>query len=263
MKTIPVEVLKNQREAEGIYRLVLEPQKPLDRLDPGCFFMVRVSPGSDPLLRRPLGVFGVSAGGIELLYQVRGKGTRLLSKMRPGEETDIIGPLGRGWRRMDSARHILLLAGGVGMAPLHDLAVNLRDFGDQRPVTLVWGHRDKSTVCCLDKLHELDLDVLLVTEDGSMGLQGMVTDHLDEARARASGKPVQAAACGPMPMLKKAALFFSGLDISCQVSLEALMGCGMGACLTCVVPAKGGGHLRVCREGPVFYSQEIDWEALK
>jgi dihydroorotate dehydrogenase electron transfer subunit len=262
MKPIPVEVLSNKQEAPGIYRLVLDPQIPLRELDPGSFFMVRVSEGIDPLLRRPLGVFRVGAGGIELLYQVRGRGTELLSRLKPGDTTDLVGPLGKGWKRMDASDHILLIAGGMGMSPLYDLAMNLRDFGDDRPITFVWGHRSSGTICCLSELKELNVNLIITTEDGSRGRIGQLTEHLDEIYAALKTSRVQAAACGPMPMLKKVAKFAETHRIPCQVSLETFMACGLGACLTCVAPGAGGNNFRVCKEGPVFWSPQIDWEAI-
>ncbi len=262
MKSIPVEVLSNIKEARGVYRLVLEAQVPMDVLDPGCFFMVRVSDGIDPLLRRPLGIFRVGSAGIEMLYQVRGKGTELLSRLRPGQLTDIVGPLGHGWMKMDGAEHILLVAGGMGMAPLYDMAMNLRDFGDDRPISMIWGHKDASTICCLSKLEELKMNLLITTEDGSEGMQGKASDFLEAVRTELEGQRIQIAACGPYGLLKETASFAANHRMTCQVSLEAYMGCGMGACQTCVVPAKDGENLRVCQEGPVFWAQKIDWEAI-
>ncbi len=263
MKTIPVEVLSNKKEAQGIYRIVLETLVPMNELDPGSFFMVRVTDGIDPLLRRPLGVYRVGPGGIEMLYQVRGRGTELLSRLKPGNQTDLVGPLGTGWMRMDGADQILLVAGGMGMAPLHDLAMNMRDFGDMRPIHMIWGHKDKSTICCIPHLRDLDLNIVITTEDGSQGLKGMVTDHLADTFNKMNSKRVQVAACGPFPMLKQVSAFAMDNRLPCQVSLEAYMGCGIGACLTCVVPGTDGNNLRVCKEGPVFWAQRINWEEIK
>ena len=273
MKPVPVEVIHNQPVAPAIRRMGLRPQEFLPQATAGQFYMVRVSPGLDPLLRRPLGHFGYCRApkpktsrakaepALEILYQVVGRGTELLSRMKPGDWTDLIGPLGRGFLPVPQAERLLLVAGGIGIVPLRGLADQLRATGDKRPLTLIWGAGTAEEICCRQVLAALDLEFLPASEDGKFGHPGPATD-LVEPMLSAMGQAQPAVfACGPWAMLKKVAAIANHWNIPCQVSLDEFMACGLGACLTCVVRGKSGLNLRVCKEGPVFWAEEIDWKA--
>jgi len=278
MKPVPVQVIHNYTLAPRIWRMGLKPLEPIPRAVAGQFYMVRVSRGLDPLLRRPLGHFGYcratkadSPRGdgepiLEILYQVKGRGTELLAQMTPGEHTDLIGPLGRGWQAEPAAQRLLLVAGGIGVVPLRGLADQLRAQGDKRPITLVWGACTGSEICCREDLEALDLEFLPATEDFSFGHPGLATDLLEPMLEDIGKTPVAVFACGPWAMLKKVAADASLRQIPCQVSLDEFMACGLGACLSCVVRSRSRDreppkNLRVCKEGPVFRAEEIDWNA--
>ena len=271
MKPVPVEVLHNQALTPVLYRMGLKPLEPMAHAAAGQFYMVRVSPGLDPLLRRPLGHFGYcrapdanptrpeSPRALEILYQVVGRGTGLLAKMEPGHHTDLIGPLGRGWLPEPAAECLILVAGGVGIVPLRGLADQLRAQGDQRPITLIWGAATAKEICGREDIEVLELEFFPATEDFSLGHPGLATDLLEPTLEAAAEKKLALFACGPWAMLKKIAAIASHGNIPGQVSLDEYMACGLGACLSCAVRGRDGTNLRVCKEGPVFRAEEIDW----
>ncbi len=217
--------------------------------------MLRVAPGIDPLLRRPFSIHRMLEGGeFEVLFRVVGRGTRILANVHVGDRVDALGPLGRGFRV--EGNRPLIVGGGIGVAPLLFLAESFLEAGI-RPKLLV-GARTERDLLCQDDFSCLALPFAVATEDGSAGSPGQVTRLL--AREIAEGtEGMTVYACGPLPMLKAVSRLCGEHGIPCQVSMEAHMACGIGACLGCVVPAPGGGYVRVCREGPVFQASEIDW----
>ncbi|NLN16495.1 MAG: dihydroorotate dehydrogenase electron transfer subunit [Firmicutes bacterium] len=239
---------------DRIYRLTLSAPQVAADAQPGQFVHVRTVPPTswDPFLRRPLSIHDCSReeGIIALLYEVVGRGTTLLSRLRPGDEVDLLGPLGRGFTLVPDRRPVLV-GGGLGLAPLLFLARRLRE-ARQRPVVLV-GCRRGSDVVAIDDFAALDCKVEVATEDGSLGCKGMVTTlaekHLECEDA--------VYACGPRPMLAAIAGLCRGAGALLQVSLEEKMGCGIGACLVCACPTPKG-YARVCTDGPVFWAEEVD-----
>ncbi len=249
------------REALGgdYHRLRLKPARPFEA-QPGQFAMVRVADGIEPLLRRPFSLHRMleSAGGeFEILFRRVGAGTQSLARLRVGDRVDVLAPLGRGFRLRSTAA--LLVGGGVGVAPLLFLAESLRARGTA--VRLLLGGRSDRDVLCHDDFGCLAVPYALATEDGSLGEAGLVTGLLQRELA-ATAQPVTVYACGPAPMLAAVAALCRGRGVACQVSLEAHMACGIGACLGCVVPGVATDYLRVCQEGPVFEAEEVDWAAL-
>jgi dihydroorotate dehydrogenase electron transfer subunit len=218
--------------------------------------MVKVSAGIDPLLRRPFSIHrmtGQDPGDFEILFRAVGAGTKLLSQTHVGDHVDVIAPLGRGFR-LESERPILV-GGGVGVAPLLFLAETFLQQG-VRPKLLVGGRRDRDILC-----HEdfgcLAIPCAVATEDGSLGEPGLVTRLLDKELTTMRGVTVYA--CGPIPMLASVARACQERGVPCQVSLEAHMACGVGACLGCVIPGSSAANLRVCKEGPVFDACDVRW----
>jgi len=224
---------------------------------PGQFLMLKC--GNNSLLRRPLSIHGVSAGGgVQLLYRVgtgaggqaEGRGTGWLSQLREGDSVDIIGPLGNGFSVAASSRRLLLVAGGIGIAPLVFLAGKAVSEG--REVVLLMGARSAAGMLPQNMLPS-GVTCILTTEDGSAGKKGLVTDIFPGYMERAD----QVYACGPRAMLEKMA---SVQDLGpVQVSLEVRMGCGTGACYGCSIRTVRGMQ-RVCREGPVFDIKDIIWQ---
>jgi len=233
---------------------------------PGQFLMIRTESDSrDPLLRRPFSVHGIGEGDtILILYRIVGKGTSLLSLVRGHEQISVIGPLGKGFRLPGPKEKAILVAGGMGLAPMYFLSQSLTLEARHRTKMLLGFSTSQESVLT-DRIKDLGLELLLATEDGSQGFKGTVTDLFEQVIDRdAQEKPV-IYACGPNPMLKKIAQEAIRLNLTCYMSLEGSMACGLGICLGCAVKAarnQDTEYYYVCRDGPVFSAEMIDWEAL-
>jgi len=253
------QVVHRENVGGEYYRLRLRSAQPF-AAQPGQFVMVRVSDGIDPLLRRPFSIhrmLSADSGEFEVLFRVVGAGTRLLARTHVGDQVEALAPLGRGFHLAEGRP--LLVGGGVGVAPLLFLAEALLKAGNT-PKLLLGGRADRD-ILCHDDFACLAVPFALATEDGSLGEPGLVTRLLErELQQGAGGTSVYA--CGPSPMLAAVAQLCREAGVPCQVSLEAYMACGVGACLGCVVPGTRETYLRVCKEGPVFDADEIDWPGL-
>ncbi len=220
--------------------------------EPGQFLHLRISSGSpSPLLRRPFSINDVQGDRVSILYEVKGAGTKLLSKMLPGETLDVIGPLGMGFDIDPQKREHLLVAGGMGLAPMGLLARSLK--GMKLKPELLYGCRSSAEL-----VKPGITGCQISSEDGSCGKKGLVTSLLLD-RLRICRDPA-VYACGPWPMLKAVAGICHKNNIPCQVSLESFMACGVGACQGCVVKNSDGNYVSVCDKGPVFNSRQIDWD---
>jgi dihydroorotate dehydrogenase electron transfer subunit len=238
---------------------------------PGQFVMVKPSAGTDPLLRRPFSIFEIlrdAAGrptGVSILNKRVGVGTRLLFDAVPGANVPCLGPLGRPFEAVDRSGEAWMVAGGVGLAPFATLAEAL--VAKKTPATLFYGGRRSADLFYVDFFERLGVRVVLTTEDGSRGEHGRVTAPLDRAlKATPADRSVTLYVCGPTPMMAAVATLSRRHGRRALVSLEQVMGCGLGGCYSCVVPvrANGSAHfVRSCIEGPVFDSGEIVWEDLR
>ena len=242
-----------RREQLGDEHHVLTFDAPLGfEARPGQFLMIRgQSWGNAPLLPRPMSY--LTAGKApSILVRVVGEGTRLLARAAPGQQFCLLGPLGNGWRPVADGRRLVLVAGGCGIAPLLFLARSLHGRA-QQPLSL-YGARSARDLVLADQLGEVS-ELLVVTEDGSRGRQGLVTDVL----ADVLGPDVQVYTCGPEAMMAKVAEACAARTVPCEVSLEAPMACGLGVCLGCAVPTTDGGFLYACNEGPCVDAARVDW----
>lgn len=233
--------------------LWLEAPEIAGRARPGQFVMVRCGDGAEPLLRRPFSIHGTdSRGGVALLFETVGQGTAWLAGRAAGDPVDLIGPLGNGFRIAPGCREVLLVAGGVGIAPLAYLAEAALEAG--RKVSLLQGARTASVLYPRHRLAP-GAAVACVTDDGSSGSRGVVTDFLEEYAARAD----QVFACGPTGMYRTMARLECLTGKPVQLSLEEKMACGLGACLGCMVQTRSGPK-QVCHDGPVFEMGDIIWQ---
>lgn len=223
---------------------------------PGQFINIKINPGCQPLLRRPLSIHRVDAANIEILYEVVGPSTELLAKKKSGEWIDVIGPLGNGFNLRPNTHHPapILVAGGMGVAPLVFLAEKLT----KRKILVLIGAKNKSGILCAKEFKDLGCDVKIATEDGSQGFKGYVTELLNHILSTLDHQQSTIYACGPKLMLKAVSQVSIRHKIPGQISLEEHMACGLGACLGCVVRTKDG-FKRACKEGPVFKADEIIW----
>jgi dihydroorotate dehydrogenase electron transfer subunit len=236
---------------------------------PGQFVMLKAAPGCDPLLRRPFSVFEILRDrqgtiiGLSVLSKRIGPSTALLYEARPEQIVPCLGPLGRPFTLVDPPLQAWMVAGGVGLAPFATLAESLRS----RDVacTLFYGARRAAELFHLDFFRGLGVELVLTTEDGSLGEPGRVTAPLDRRLStRPPGARVMLYACGPEPMLAATARAAAAHAVPCQVSVERIMGCGLGGCYSCVVPMRderGGSHnVRSCISGPVLPADRIVWD---
>ena len=233
----------------------------------GQFLMLAPAPGIDPLLRRPMAVYEIADDGdgpsrFSVLIERMGRGTRLLGEMRPGDEISILGPLGGAFDvPADPEMEAVLVMGGVGSAPFPLFARDLRAAGRQTRAFI--GGRDASRLLCAEDFEALGVEVALATDDGSAGHHGLVTEPLLAYLDRAD-RPVTLYSCGPTPMMRAVDAIATRRGLPHVVSLEAPMACGIGVCLSCVVPFRQSDgswrYRRVCREGPVFDTTDMLWE---
>lgn len=230
------EIIEN-KPIGGLFLLTVSIEEMVP-VKPGQFFLIRID-REDIILRRAFSIFDVDRDRLSFLYKVVGKGTKWLSERTIGYKLNIFGPLGNGFS-LDSERS-LLVGGGSGMAPLYYLGKNLKGnirflLGAQ--TSSFW---DKELLLRYAKIGNLEI----VTEDGSLGKGGLVTQYIESSYEKIY-------ACGPIEMLKNIRA-----DIPVEVSLETTIACGFGACRGCVIETKGGVYKRVCKDGPVFNLKEI------
>jgi dihydroorotate dehydrogenase electron transfer subunit len=268
---IDAAVLENRRLSELYSVLVLDAPAIAAAAKPGQFVMLKPSRGTDPLLRRPFSVFEVlrhadgTPSAISILNKRTGVGTTLLYEAEPGTTIGCLGPLGRPFEPVAPPSEAWMVAGGVGLAPFVTLAARLHELGT--PATLFYGARTASELYSLELFERLGTHVVLATEDGTRGARGRITVPLDDALEAAPEKAhIRLYACGPTPMLRAVAARAAQHHRACDVSLEQVMGCGMGGCYSCVVLTRDQGgtphFVRSCIEGPVFDAGRIVWDAL-
>jgi dihydroorotate dehydrogenase electron transfer subunit len=267
---IDAAVIANRRLSPDYNVLAFDAPALAASVRPGQFVMVKTSRGLDPLLRRPFSVFEVlrdangRARGFSIFNKAIGTGTRLLSNVETGARLSVLGPLGRPFEPVDPPAEAWMIAGGVGLAPFVTLAEALAARGTR--ATLFYGARRRDELHCVDLFERLGVRMVLATEDGSLGAHGRITAPLEQAlRERPLGQPVKLYACGPTPMMRACADLAQRHGRACDVSLEQVMGCGLGGCYSCVVKARtgdGAHHTRTCIEGPVFDASRIAWSSL-
>jgi dihydroorotate dehydrogenase electron transfer subunit len=215
----------------------------------------------DALLRRPFSIYQANGTTFSILYKAVGKGTGVLSRMQPGDELSVIAPLGHGFTVPKTGGETpLLVAGGYGMAAFFLLAQR----SPQKGIAFVGGRR-RVDILCENEFRALGWDVRVTTEDGSHGEKGLVTQPLlAELKRHATGRKLFA--CGPTPMLKAVGKITEEFNVPAELSMDEHMCCGVGVCLTCVIPVKVGDgweYQRTCTEGPVFDSRSVIWEVTK
>ena len=247
-------VISNDEVMPGTYLMWLESPQIVTQAKPGQFVMVRC--GEESLLRRPLSIHQLDGDKLALLFTVVGKGTHWLSQCQAGDNIDLLGPLGNGYLIYPASRNLLLVAGGIGIAPLCFLAREAVNQGCS--VTLLLG---ATTAAQLYPRHLLppEAKIAIVTEDGTTGKRGMITDLLPDFIGWAD----QVFACGPTSMYQAMATRNKQPlhTKPAQISLEIRMGCGCGICYGCTLRTKSG-LKQVCEDGPVFDLEDILWDEL-
>jgi len=249
-------ILYHKKVGPRHYRLTLGAAGIAKGARPGQFVQIRVGDTFEPLLRRPFSIHRARKGVFEVLYEVVGQASEILSRNKRGEYLEIIGPLGHGFPLDGNNGILLLVGGGMGVAPLVFLAERLSQKNKNGIVLL--GARDKKDILCLKEFRDLGFDVKISTDNGSLGFKGRVSELLKQ-ELTTNCQPRQDIiiyACGPWPMLREITRLSRSFNIPAWISLEEHMACGLGACLGCVVETPSG-YQRVCKEGPVFEAGEI------
>ncbi len=250
-------VVRNERIAPGVGLIELYAPRCAGDVRPGQFVHLRVAAGSDIILRRPFSVHRAHGDSIEILYQVLGEGTLRLAEKPAGDESmDLIGPLGHGWQAGEGIAHALIVTGGLGAAPLGMLAEQLAERGVA--VSVAMGAPTAERLVARSLYERVARRVEVATDDGSAGERGFVTAISERLLAAESFDTVYC--CGPEAMQRIVATQAAAHAVPCQVSLERLMACGIGACLSCVVTTRDGLR-RACVDGPVFAAEEVVWDA--
>ncbi len=257
-------VAANTRLGGGYFTLELEAAAPtpVAAARPGQFVMLRGAWGRELLNPRAFSVLHAEGPRLTILAKAYGQGTRRMAALRPGEPMTVTGPLGVGFPDPEPGVRDLLVAGGVGLPPLHLQARVAAAAGLAGQLELLYGGRDRDDLVLLADFERWGVAATLATEDGSVGVRGYVTAALAPrlASARTSGERVRVLACGPTPML--AAVRKIGLEHGAQtlLCLEENMACGFGVCLGCAVPVHGAKPYRYCcTDGPVFDAREVRW----
>ncbi|MBN1794114.1 MAG: dihydroorotate dehydrogenase electron transfer subunit [Candidatus Omnitrophica bacterium] len=256
-------IAQNDKVGPGLYHLVCDCAVIAQRVLPGQFVHLRI-PDDALLMRRPLSVSFAEEHLLHIFYKVVGKGSKLMSTLHKGDSVDVVGPLGNSFVLDYSCECAILLGGGIGAAPLIGLAKSTAQ-KKSAFVTLIIGAQDAQHHIFQPVIGELSDAVILATDDGSLGVRGLVSDVFFEMwkTRRLKTKKCAVYACGPRGMLAALHAFFEkeSPDAVFWMSLEEKMACGVGACQGCVVPTVDG-YRRVCVEGPIFDSRHILWGEL-
>jgi dihydroorotate dehydrogenase electron transfer subunit len=237
-----------RRVAPGYATLAFTGKQPVSGA-PGQFVMIRGNWGSDPILPRAFSLVATGASGVVLVRDV-GRGTSLLCHMKPGDDLFVLGPLGNMWTSPSADRTAVLVAGGVGVAPLVFLARELKQSGIR--TRFLFGARTADDLPLRADIEEM-CTLQVTTEDGSVGHRGLVTDLLDGLLDDSTA----VYSCGPHRMLEAVGAIAAARGVPCQVALESPMACGMGTCKGCAVIDPDGNFKYVCTDGPVFEAQRI------
>ncbi|HJZ75528.1 MAG TPA: dihydroorotate dehydrogenase electron transfer subunit [Vicinamibacterales bacterium] len=265
---VPARVIANRRLSDDYNVLTLEAPPIAESARPGQFVMLKPGAGFDPLLRRPFSIFEIVRDtgrpiAITILSKRIGPSTRLIYDAGPGDRVDCLGPLGRPFALVQAPAEAWMIAGGVGLAAFAMLTEALR--ARAVTTTLFYGARRAAELFYLDVFGALGVELVLTTEDGSAGERGRVVAPLDRRLAAlGAASPVMLYACGPEAMLAATARTAIAHGRPCQVSVERIMGCGLGGCYSCVVPMRGDTgekhNVRSCIAGPVLQADHVIWD---
>ncbi len=267
-----VKLISSEKLTSDLFRLRFFCPEVAKGAKPGNFAHIRISQNTTPLLRRAFSIFDVDLKKktFDILFKVVGLGTKILSEKKKGESLDVLGPLGNSFLISSKEQNLVLVAGGMGIAPLMFLASYLvkSEKIKREKISFLYGEKTKNNFVCLGQLKKLGVKTVLTTEDGTKGFKGKVTDLFLKRRIKLGiGKNCFIYSCGPQKMMKKMSELSKKYDLFCQLSLETHMPCGLGACFGCVVkyikndttPLAGQAtYKRICVDGPIFDAREVE-----
>ncbi len=250
MKEVTATILENIRIAEDIYSLTFTAGEKIE-VRPGQFCMIGVA---GMPLRRPIAICKTEGERITVCYRLKGAGTRFLAESyKQGEQISVLLPLGNGFFVKEEEKRVAIVGGGVGIFPLISA---IRAYNQDKFIASYMGFRNKDALCMQYEMERSDI-LKIASDDGSVGFHGTAVDAF--MNDFGSARPDVILSCGPVPMLRALKKAAAGKGVPLYVSLEERMGCGIGACLVCVCNTTKGEHARVCKDGPVFNADEIDF----
>jgi dihydroorotate dehydrogenase electron transfer subunit len=256
LKQVMATIFSNIELMPGVYLIEAIAPEIAATAKPGQFVMINCGAGT--ILQRPFSIHKViDSSRILILFSITRRGTYWLSHLQKGEHLNLLGPLGNGFSIKPASKQLLLIAGGIGIAPLVFLASEALAIGKE--AVLLMGAPAASQLYP-QQLLPFEIQITRATEDGSAGIKGMITDLLSDYLDRID----QIFACGPIPMYQTISklLLKRSFKKPAQISLETRMGCGIGACYGCSIKTTQGMKM-VCRDGPVFNIEEIIWEGIR
>lgn len=258
-KVLKEKLIHSEKLNKEIYKFTISSEYVAKNAKAGQFVNIRCSDGVSALLRRPISICKVDREekSFDVIFQVKGNGTDLLSQKQVGDIIDVIAPLGNGFDLSPDYKNVLVVGGGIGVFPL----LGLLEDSKAKSKTAVLGFRNKDFVVLENEFNNASDEFVLTTDDGSYGQKGFVTEHTEKVLK--SGKTDMVYACGPTSMLKAIKELTEKYNVPCQVSMEQRMGCGIGACLVCACKTKLGDeweYSHVCSDGPVFNAQDVIFE---
>lgn len=243
-------LLRKKEIAEGIFDFTVASEDIARETQCGQF--LHIACGDKTFLRRPISICDAEDGKVRFIFEVKGEGTKELSKKEVGDMIDVMGPLGHGFEIKPSVQNPVVIGGGIGVFPLLKLTKNLNN------ATVFLGFRNKSRVVMEKEFEKISKLTIVGTDDGSYGYEGYIASAMEGYLNMNECDMIYS--CGPTPMLRAVKKIAENLDIPCQLSLEQRMGCGIGACLVCSCETNKEGtdkYAKVCTNGPVFYSKEV------
>lgn len=249
MKDYLATIVKNEKIAENIHAVTFDLG---ENAKVRCGQFGDIAVGGTHLLRRPIAICKVDGREVTFCYQIKGDGTKQLRDMEKGTRLNVLMPLGNGFFVEENEKKVALVGGGVGVFPLISV---LREYQGEKEISAYIGYRNQGAVCGVDEFAKANKFVA-VTDDGSYG-EKMNAVQAFERDLQAGIRPDVVLACGPTPMLRALKTVVERENLTCFVSLEERMGCGIGACLVCVCDKTDGKKARVCKDGPVFNAREV------
>ena len=258
---VKAKLISKKELIPGIFKFSVQANEIVNSANPGNFVEIRVNNDIEPFLRRPISIYNMDKekGILEFIFQVKGKGTTILSNKNEGDLIDIVGPLGYGTFKYSNYENIAVIGGGIGVFPLYELSKNAK--AANKNVNIYLGFRNKDLVVLEDEFSKVSDKLIITTDDGSYANKGFAIDFLKKDIE--DGKIDAIYACGPLPMLRAVRNLSIEKNIPCQISLEEKMACGLGVCLGCAVktaqsPKEAPEYWHVCKAGPVFQAKDVE-----
>ena len=244
---------------EDVFQFTVNRPEDITEIKAGQFFNIKTNQYSSPLLRRPISVSGFTTETIEFTVKLMGEGTKQLSELMQNDALDIMGPLGNGFVYSGESK-VLLIGGGIGIAPIKGLCEVIKAMNPKATIDVILGYRD--TPFLENDFKELADTCVIVSENDSRFEKGFVTEPFKRQIANTYDMIFS---CGPEPMLKELTSICNDNNLVIQLLMEEKMACGIGACLVCTCKVKAGEfgfkHVRMCKEGPMFYGSEVIFNA--